>query len=77
MTIHMNCTKSFQEIIQEVAEQAIEERLKSWMRYEFEKRMLPELLKEATEKVRVHCFTNANIPEEVKIMLKFESTKIV
>ncbi len=67
---------SLQQLLERTCRGVLEDRMKTWMKYEFEKVMLPSLLKEATERLRVECFTNANIPEELRVILKFEKTRV-
>ena len=68
-------TISFIEQLERTARDVMRDRLRTWMIYKFEKEMLPELLAEATRSIRIECYTNANIPEDIRIQLRFDKTE--
>lgn len=46
-------------------------RMEAWMKYKFEKEMLPEIIAEVTQNVRIELITNANIPEEISLRVRY------
>ena len=67
---------SLSEILERVARDTIRSRMRTWLSYEFERNMLPYMLDEVTKNVRVEMITNANIPEEIVLKVRFDKTEI-
>lgn len=63
---------SLHQILQKTAEETVEQRVRDWMKYKFEKEMLPDILREVTGRVRVELVSNADIPEEIVLRVRFE-----
>ena len=67
---------SLTDILERVARDTIRDRMRTWRKYEFEKHMLPSMLAEVERGVRVELITNANVPEEIILKVRFEKTEI-
>lgn len=67
---------SLDEILNKVARDVLEDRVKNHMKYTFEKEILPEILDYVTRAVRVELISNANIPAEIILKVKFAKTEI-
>lgn len=69
-------TNSLESLFKEITENTIEDRIKQWANYYFEKELLPSLIREIVSKIRIEIYENANIPEEIKIKVRFDATEI-
>lgn len=63
---------SFEQTLLEVAKDTMRTRLKAWLDYEWSKNILPIIIEEVTRNVRIECISNRNIPEEIRINLRFD-----
>lgn len=66
--------ESFIKRLETVARDTMESRLQTWLNHHWDKEILPAIIREATARVRVECITNANIPEEIRVRLRFDPT---
>jgi len=48
-----------------------ESRINVWIRHEFENKMLPSLLREVRERLKLELVSMVNAPDEIKLRLKF------
>lgn len=68
---------SLEQILLKVAQDTMRNRIRTWLNYEWEKQYLPYILDEVTKNVRIELISNANIPDEIRVGIKFVKTEIV
>lgn len=73
----MNTENSLESLLLRVAKDTMRDRIRTWLNYEWEKQYLPYVLDEVTKNVRIELITNANIPDELRVGIKFIKTEIV
>lgn len=67
---------SFDQLLNQVVIDTTKDRVEQWAKYYFEKELLPALIDECTKRVRCEIFSNANIPEEIRLRVVFEKSEI-
>lgn len=67
---------SLEKICEKLIEDIVRDRITQWSSYYFEKELLPCLINEITSKIRTEIYTNANIPEEIKLRIRFDKSEI-
>lgn len=72
----INSMVSLDEMLTDLAHNVLKNRMETWMKYKFEKEMLPELMAEVTERVRIELIANPNIPEEIALKIRYIKEKI-
>lgn len=65
---------SMQQEIESSIQRTARSLTQNWITFEFQK-MLPALIEEVTKQMRVDIFQNPDIPEEIKIRIKFDRTE--